>query len=575
VATEWIINRVPTKTFPAWTRGNAADVFPDPMTPLGWTLVMNASLELGLRDAYIEMGVIDWDEIEDPADPDMFQCFGGYVYNPLSLTRLVGARMPGASPELIDKAFFDERAEVPPYIAEPWHESEIHAARLAKTMEWTLTTDSIPDLDIDKEIADGARVTRPDLTRLYDVALLTRARAMAQYLRQAFRTGMIASSMASLGPGVVAAVCEALGDPTMTIRLLAGVEVDSALPSKAMWELAQMATNTPAVRAEFDQGVEGLAQRLATHRDPAVVDFAARFATFLADYGSRGHNEWDLIAHSWEVDPKGALTAIDLMRRSDQSQSPMSRHDEALAERDRVLADVREKLAGDPETLASFESGLRSSQVFLQGRERYKTSCIKLVGEIRMCFRELARRRVDDGLLEHPDQIFMLKNSELDEYLHEPGRFTSVLATRWKQFGELYEIEPIFAINGSVPPLPEWPRRQDSTALQVAAGTVLHGVAGSGGVATGTARVVLDPSEPGAFEPGDILVAPATDPSWVPLFVAATAVVVAVGAVGSHAMIVSRDLGIPCVVSVEDATTRIPDGGSITVDGTAGSVTVH
>jgi len=246
-----------------------------------------------------------------------------------------------------------------------------------------------------------------------------------------------------------------------------------------------------------------------------------------------------------------------------------------VAERDRVLADVRAKLAGDPETLATFESGLSSAQVFLQGRERYKTNCIKLVGEIRMCIRELARRRVEDGRLEHPDHIFMLRNGELDEYLHEPERFTATLADRWAQFRELFEIEPIFAINGVVPPLSEWPRRRRSTALQVGAGTVLRGVAGSGGVATGSARVVLDPSEPGDFEPGDILVAPATDPSWVPLFVAATAVVVAVGAVGSHAMIVSRDLGIPCVVSVEDATNRIPDGGTITVDGTAGTVTVH
>ncbi len=49
--------------------------------------------------------------------------FGGYVYNPLTLTRILGARMPGASPEMIDKAFFDERDEVPPYEEQPWHVS--------------------------------------------------------------------------------------------------------------------------------------------------------------------------------------------------------------------------------------------------------------------------------------------------------------------------------------------------------------------------------------------------------------------------------------------------------------------
>jgi pyruvate,water dikinase len=86
--------------------------------------------------------------------------------------------------------------------------------------------------------------------------------------------------------------------------------------------------------------------------------------------------------------------------------------------------------------------------------------------------------------------------------------------------------------------------------------------------------VILDPSDPGALEPGDVLVAPITDPSWTPLFVPSCAVVVDVGAQLSHAIIVSRELGIPCVVSVTGATQKIPDGALVSVDGTAGTVTV-
>ena len=70
------------------------------------------------------------------------------------------------------------------------------------------------------------------------------------------------------------------------------------------------------------------------------------------------------------------------------------------------------------------------------------------------------------------------------------------------------------------------------------------------------------------------LIAPTTDPSWTPLFVVSGAVVVDVGAPNSHAMIVSRELGIPCVASVTNATLRIPDGATITVDGAAGTVTI-
>jgi pyruvate,water dikinase len=86
--------------------------------------------------------------------------------------------------------------------------------------------------------------------------------------------------------------------------------------------------------------------------------------------------------------------------------------------------------------------------------------------------------------------------------------------------------------------------------------------------------VVLDPFDPRGLEPGDVLVAPVTDPAWTPLFVPAAAVVVDVGAQITHAVIVSRELGIPCVVSVTGATRKIPDGAMVTVDGTNGTVTL-
>jgi phosphoenolpyruvate synthase/pyruvate phosphate dikinase len=99
-------------------------------------------------------------------------------------------------------------------------------------------------------------------------------------------------------------------------------------------------------------------------------------------------------------------------------------------------------------------------------------------------------------------------------------------------------------------------------------------VACSPGVVTNRARVIVDPSDPTALEPGEILVTQNTDPSWTPLFLAAGAVVVNVGAVASHASIVTRELGIPCVASVSDASRRIPNGAIITIDGAAGTVTI-
>ena len=125
-----------------------------------------------------------------------------------------------------------------------------------------------------------------------------------------------------------------------------------------------------------------------------------------------------------------------------------------------------------------------------------------------------------------------------------------------------------------IPPASSLKYLTDVAVDAVKVGDVLTGGASSSGVTRGTARIVLSPDDATNLEPGDILVAPQTDPSWTPLFVVSGAVVVDVGAPNSHAMIVSRELGIPCVAGVYGATRRIPDGATIEVDGAAGTVTI-
>jgi pyruvate,water dikinase len=99
----------------------------------------------------------------------------------------------------------------------------------------------------------------------------------------------------------------------------------------------------------------------------------------------------------------------------------------------------------------------------------------------------------------------------------------------------------------------------------------LAGTPASAGTATGTVRVILDPV--GAhLEPGEILVAPSTDPGWTPLFMTAGALVMEMGGVISHGAVVAREYGIPAVVGVPDATTRLRTGQRVTVDGSAGTV---
>jgi pyruvate,water dikinase len=119
----------------------------------------------------------------------------------------------------------------------------------------------------------------------------------------------------------------------------------------------------------------------------------------------------------------------------------------------------------------------------------------------------------------------------------------------------------------------------DGTELEALGSTIaaaegaLRGTPASAGTVTAPARVILDPV--GArLEPGEILVAPSTDPGWTPLFLTAGGLVMEMGGANSHGAVVAREYGIPAVVGVARATETVSTGDEVTVDGASGVVTI-
>jgi pyruvate,water dikinase len=221
------------------------------------------------------------------------------------------------------------------------------------------------------------------------------------------------------------------------------------------------------------------------------------------------------------------------------------------------------------------EMALASTVLCVPARERTKATCVAVVNEVRMTIRELGRRGVVAGLYARPEDVMMLMDDELDAYVADPSSFRELIAERLADYEALYELDPPFIIAADPAPLSQWKRRTDRTMPALSEGDVLAGLGGGSGRVTGRVCVITDPSDMAKLEPGDVLVAPFTDAAWTPLFLIAGAVVVDVGAMNSHAVVVSRELGIPSVLSVTTGTAQLRDGMEVTVDGTAGTVTVE
>ncbi|MBK9178547.1 MAG: phosphoenolpyruvate-utilizing protein [Acidimicrobiales bacterium] len=566
----WIVDDAPSHRFPLYTRGNVGEVFPTVVSPLTWSL-FGEMAELGWRDAFTRFGVLV------PADVAgermlLLGVFGGYAYLNASYIRVLAVRTPGMTVADLDRQFFGE-SEAPPYVPRPGDRHLLASLRVGATLARTLLARTLPDLDADKQWVGSWMRHLPDPAGASDRDLLAILNGFRPMFRQLFGRHVLMTFQGQIGPGLLASLCTGrLGDPTLPTTLLAGIgDVESAAPSVALWDLGRLVAASPVLTGLFDRGLDGLGLRLAAATGGAAEQFRAGFAAFIAEHGCRGPNEWEGAAAVWATHPATALAAIDRLRGADPGHDPR-RQQERLRLRRVAATDAARAALRAPQRL-QLDLALRSAQLFSQGRERSKTTVIRALHAVRLAQRELARRGRDRGGPDDLTDLWLLTIGELPAYLADPASFAEVLDARRATRDRLRGLEPPFVVDGQVPPIERWARRA-TQATVVHAGTTLLGISGCPGIARGRARVVLDPADPRGLGPGEVLVAPITDPSWTPLFLAADAVVVDVGAQLSHAVIVSRELGIPCVVSVTDATRSIPDGALVEVDGDRGQVRV-
>lgn len=569
----WITDSQRWDRLPYYTRANAGEVLPDPCSPLGWSLVFEQGLLTGWLRGFVDFGVYADGELPDDPPP-VAGLFGGYFYLNLSHMRLLGLRM-GMTVEQFDAALLGSHPDAPPYEPHPDDVSEACSAKTATTIGEILQRTEFPEIDADSARVRALRRARPDLAVLADTELVAYARSFLGELDNAFARHDYSSLGSTVGQAMLAPLCAEVGRPELLLDLISGLgDVESASPSSGLWDLSRLVNDSAELRDLFDQGTVAVADALrgASHGD--LVRFRASFEDFLADYGMRGPNEWDIRARSWDADPVQALAHVDTLRHSPDVGSPTVRAERLTARREAAAIELRQALAGADDKVGTFDVALRSAKATIPLREQTKANAVVVINEVRLALRELGRRGVEAARLREPEDLMMLLAQELDAYVADPVAWTGVIEERLAGYRSLFELEPPFIIAKDLPPLTEWKRRSRAREVTATEGSVLTGVGGSGGSYTGRARVVTDLADAVALEPGEVMVAPLTDAAWTPLFLVAGAVVVDTGALNSHAVVVSRELGLPCVLSVTDATSVITDGMLLTVDGTAGTVNV-
>jgi rifampicin phosphotransferase len=334
----------------------------------------------------------------------------------------------------------------------------------------------------------------------------------------------------------------------------------------ALWALAQaVQADPPAAALVQNTPPEQLSD--AYRSGSLAPELQNGLAQFLATYGHRSVNELDMGVRRWSEDPTYLFDVLaSYLELHDLGQAPDRQFQRAVQEAETMLAELTRR-ARRASLLRGLLVGffLRRARALGGLREMPRFALALLLAQARMVLSPVGDTLVQAGRLMYADDIFWLSLPEVHAAL-DGADFRSTIRERRSQYDQERARRhiPLVLLSDGVTPTIE-------TAAEVG-GDLLRGTPASPGRVTALARVILDPHT-AQLAPGEILVAPSTDPGWTPLFLTAGGLVMETGGAMSHGAIVAREYGIPAVVGVTGATDRMHTGQSITIDGTTGVVT--
>jgi len=392
-----------------------------------------------------------------------------------------------------------------------------------------------------------------EVERLDGPALIAHVDAVAALARRAAYANIVVPLAMALYDRALARWATRTGLDPLELDPTAGRADRGAWgPGAAMGRLAAAAAALPPeARARLEgQGA------VAVDDDPGLAAFGAALEAYLARDGLLSDSANDLSRPAWRERPD------DVVRLACAHLSP------APGRADGGFADLLERTPPAQRPLVRLL--WRRAGAFRVYRDAVGAAWARAYGLFRPAFLALGVRLVERGVLDRPEDVMELRLDELRAIVAgDPipaGIPAEVVRTRRQEVDQAANlVVPPIVYGDAFVPLPADGR----------AAAVLTGIPAARGTARGPARVVTGAADVGRVQPGDVLVVPFADVAWTPLFGRASAVVTEAGGILSHAAVVAREYGIPCVVSVHGATTSIPDGATVIVDGMTGQVQVE
>lgn len=367
----------------------------------------------------------------------------------------------------------------------------------------------------------------------------------------------------------VAKWCGAEGVSLQNDLLTGEGGIISAEPAARVRKMAALASSHPALVESLCSGSRGEIQRAMI----SIPAFSREYQSYLDKFADRCLEELKLESATLRDDPLPLLRSIGHLARRLQTNSAPPSPDEGVPRR-RAEQHVARALRGHPLRQLFFGWVLKQARARVRDRENLRFERTRVFGRARLLFTELGRRFCALDLLEEPRDIFYLEVEEALGFVTGSVTTTnleglvSIRKAEYARFKMLAAPSDRFETRGVV----NHGHTFAGTTRPTSSGGDAH--KGSGccpGIVRGPVRIITDPQN-AEIQAGEILVAQRTDPGWVMLFPAAAGVLVERGSLLSHSAIVAREMGIPTIVALSDATRWLQDGDWVEMDGGSGLV---